>query len=135
MPKPESEPICPPKEEARIRTGIEADPDTLELDDEWFAKARLDSPPLPVISNQRARPHRAFTRHQTPGSFISRSCTHTTVPTSNSCASVTFASRNVRARPPAPTHCAASRHSPLASMTVNHPCTTGAQDVSSATAW
>ena len=32
MPKPESEPICPPKEEARIRAGIEADPDTLELD-------------------------------------------------------------------------------------------------------
>ena len=51
------------------------------------------------------------------GSFISRSCTHTTVPTSNSCASVTFASRNVRARPPAPTHCAASRRSPLAWVT------------------
>ena len=54
-PKPESEPICPPKEEARIRAGIEADPDTLELDDEWFAKARPASEAHPRIVERYRR--------------------------------------------------------------------------------
>ena len=56
MPKPESEPIRPSiKEEARIRTGIEADPDTLELDDEWFAKARPASETHPHIVERYRR--------------------------------------------------------------------------------
>ena len=55
-PKPESEPICPPmKEEARIRADIEADPDTLELDDEWFAKARPASEAHPRIVERYRR--------------------------------------------------------------------------------
>ena len=29
-----------PEEEAQINAGIAADPDTLELDDEWFARAK-----------------------------------------------------------------------------------------------
>ena len=56
MPKPESEPIrLSMKEEARIRTGIEADPDTLELDDEWFAKARPASETHPHIVERYRR--------------------------------------------------------------------------------
>ena len=55
-PKPESEPICPSmKEEASIRAGIEADPDTLELDDEWFAKARPASEAHPRIVERYRR--------------------------------------------------------------------------------
>ena len=58
MQKPESEPICPSmKEEARIRTGIEADPGTLELDDEWFAKARPASEAHPRIVERYRRRH------------------------------------------------------------------------------
>ena len=56
MPKPESEPIRPSmKEEAGIRTGIEADPDTLDLDGEWFAKARSASETHPHIVERYRR--------------------------------------------------------------------------------
>ena len=34
-------------EEARIKAGIEADPDTFELNDAWFAKAKLSPEPSP----------------------------------------------------------------------------------------
>ena len=41
MPKPKRKIILPtPEEDARIRAGIAADPDTFEADAEWFAKAR-----------------------------------------------------------------------------------------------
>ena len=67
MPKPESEPIrSPMKEEARIRVGIEADPDTLELDDGWFAKARLASEAHPRIV-ERYRRRRGKQRTPTKG--------------------------------------------------------------------
>ena len=41
-------------------------PKRMSLD---VAKARLDSPTFPVISNQRARPHRVLARHHTPRLF------------------------------------------------------------------
>ena len=67
MPKPESEPICPSmKEEARIRPGVEADPDTLELDDEWFEKARPASETHPRIV-ERYRRRRGKKRTPTKG--------------------------------------------------------------------
>ena len=37
------------EEEAAIQVGIDADPDTLELDDEWFARARPVSEEHPEI--------------------------------------------------------------------------------------
>ena len=36
-------------EEAAIRAGIDADPDTMELDEEWFAKARPVSEAHPQV--------------------------------------------------------------------------------------
>ena len=44
-------------------------------------------------------------------------CTHTTAPTGH-CASVTAASRSLRARPPWPTHSAAGRVVPSAALTL-----------------
>lgn len=35
-----------PEEEAAINAGIAADPDTMELTEEWFAKAHRGRPPL-----------------------------------------------------------------------------------------
>ena len=74
MPKPESEPIRPSiKEEARIRTGIEADPDTLELDDEWFAKARPASETHPHIVERYRRslyPERVATDLEAAGRVV-----------------------------------------------------------------
>ena len=44
------------EEEAGLRAGIEADPDTLELDEEWFAKARPASEMHPrVVEHYRRR--------------------------------------------------------------------------------
>ena len=41
MPKPKRKIILPtPEEDAQIRAGIAADPDTFEADAEWFARAR-----------------------------------------------------------------------------------------------
>ena len=41
MPKLKPGTILPtPEEDAQIRAGIAADPDTFELDEEWFARAR-----------------------------------------------------------------------------------------------
>jgi len=50
MPKLKLGHISPtPEEDAAINAGIAADPDTVELDDEWFAKARPASEVLPQI--------------------------------------------------------------------------------------
>lgn len=57
MPKPGSETVrSSMEEEAGLRAGIEADPDTLELDEEWFAKARPASEVHPrVVERYRRR--------------------------------------------------------------------------------
>src|SRR3954471_8396003 len=55
------------------------------------------------------------TRHQ--GSFMPLAFTHTTAPTGH-CASVTVASRSLRAWPPWPTHSAAGRIVPSAALTL-----------------
>jgi len=48
MPKLKPGTIWPtPEEEAMIQAGIDADPDTRELDDEWFARARPAREVLP----------------------------------------------------------------------------------------
>ena len=46
-------------EEAAIQAGIASDPDTFELDDEWFRRAR------PV---KEVHPHLIRARHHTPSS-------------------------------------------------------------------
>ena len=56
MAKPGSETVdSTMKEEVRIRSGIKADPDTMELDDEWFAKARPVSETHPQIVERYLR--------------------------------------------------------------------------------
>jgi len=48
MPKLKPGTIWPtPEEEAMIQAGIDADPDTQELDDDWFARARPAREVLP----------------------------------------------------------------------------------------
>lgn len=42
-----------PEEDAAINAGIAADPDTFELTDEWFAKARRGRPPIPAEARRR----------------------------------------------------------------------------------
>ena len=42
-------------EEAAINAGIEADPDTIELDEEWFKKARPSSEVVPDIVERYQR--------------------------------------------------------------------------------
>ena len=42
-------------EEAAINAGIEADPDTIELDEEWFKKARPASEVVPDIVERYLR--------------------------------------------------------------------------------
>jgi len=50
MPKLKPDHISPTPEEAiRIQAGIDADPETPELDDAWFARARPASEMLPKI--------------------------------------------------------------------------------------
>jgi hypothetical protein len=39
--------IPTPEEDAAINAGIAADPDTFELTDEWFAKAKRGRPAMP----------------------------------------------------------------------------------------
>ena len=64
MPKLKPKTMTPtPDEEAAIRAGIAADPDTFELDDGWFAKARPASDAHPRIV-ERNRRHRG--RRNTP---------------------------------------------------------------------
>ena len=66
-------------EEAAIRAGIDADPDTMELDEEWFAKARPVSEAHPQVveafrrrrgktegTDQRAAHHSARRRSGSP---------------------------------------------------------------------
>lgn len=64
MPKLKPKTTTPtPDEEAAIRAGITTDPDTFELDDEWFAKARPTSDAHPQIV---ARDRRRRGRQQAP---------------------------------------------------------------------
>ena len=74
-------------------------------------------PTLAVVANQDPRRHRRFARTRHHGSSIFASWTQTTAPTGISCASVTRAPTSRRARPPAPTHSAATRRSPRAFVT------------------
>lgn len=56
MPKLKPETIIPTREEdALIRTGIKADPDTRELDDKWFRKARPASETHPQVVDRYRR--------------------------------------------------------------------------------
>ena len=74
-------------------------------------------PTFPIISDQRAGPDRGLTRHQAPRLFHLPIVHAHHLPTSKWCSSVTCAPRNVRDRPPCPTHCAALRRSPFALVT------------------
>ena len=53
-----------PEEESAIHAAIEADPDSLELDEEWFARARpvSDEHPLIVERSRRRGKQKAATK-------------------------------------------------------------------------
>ena len=64
MPKPKPDTIVPtPEEDAAINAGIAADPDTEELDDAWFARAR---PALVVDPQLVERVRRGRGRQKAP---------------------------------------------------------------------
>ncbi len=52
--KPGDEPLSP-EDDAAVAAGIKADPDTIELDAEWFAGARPASHALPHIVDEYLR--------------------------------------------------------------------------------
>ena len=65
MPKLKPGTIWPtPEEEAAINAGIAADPDTFELDAEWFAKARPAVEVDPILKAEAARRARALQNKQ-----------------------------------------------------------------------
>ena len=55
--KPNDVPLTP-EEDARVKAGIDADPDAFELDDEWFARARPAIEVVPALV-ERYRRYRA----------------------------------------------------------------------------
>src|SRR4051812_2581937 len=95
------------------------DPDCREAHAEaqilGIPEAGLHVPPLRVEVDDLPGRRDSVTRHQ--GSFMPLACTHTAAPTGH-CASVTAASRNLRARPSWPTHPAAGRVVPSAALTL-----------------
>ena len=67
MPKLKPGTISPtPEEEAAINAGIAADPDTFELDAEWFARARPAVEVDPILKEEAARRARAAENKQQP---------------------------------------------------------------------